>query len=65
MAAVYGSVIGSTITAYTLGDERTRTTIHFLTPFLLLGAIATAKLLSEPPPPSTKLIKLVPFNEID
>ena len=48
VAGVYGSVIGSTTTAYVLGDEKTRTTIHFLAPFLILGAIATAKILSEP-----------------
>lgn len=47
VAGVYGSVIGSTSTAYILGDEKVRTTIHFLVPFLLLGAIGTIKLLSE------------------
>lgn len=45
--AVVGSIIGSTTTAYVLGDEKTRTTIHFLIPFLILGAIGTIKLLSE------------------
>lgn len=47
-AGVYGSIIGGTTTAYILGDEKTKTTIHFLVPFLLLGAIGTIKLLSEP-----------------
>lgn len=47
VVGAFGSVIGSTTTAYVLGDEKTRTTIHFLVPFLIIGAIGTIKFLSE------------------
>lgn len=63
--AVVGSIIGSTTTAYIIGDERVRTSLTFAVPFLLLASIGVLVFLSKPqPPPATKL-KLVPFNEIE
>lgn len=59
-AAVVGSMIGSTTTAYLIGDEDVRTKLTFAAPFLLLVSIGVIKLLSEPP--STTKLKLVPFQ---
>lgn len=60
--AVVGSIIGSTTTAYLIGDEDVRTKLTFAVPFLLLASIGILVLLSEPqPPPGTKLIELVPL----
>ena len=58
--AVVGSIIGSTVTAYIIGDNRVRTNLTFAVPFLLLASIGVIKLLSEPPPTTTAtVIKLV------
>lgn len=57
-AAVVGSMIGSTVTAYIVsGDDNVRTNLTFAVPFLLLASIGVIKLLSEP-----TTLKLVPFQ---
>jgi len=43
----FGSVIGSTATAYLIGDEATRTKINFVIPFILVASIGIVKVLSE------------------
>lgn len=43
----FGSVVGSTATAYLIGDEATRTKINFAIPFILVASIGIVKLLSE------------------
>lgn len=43
----FGSVVGSTVTAYYLGDEATRTKINFAVPFILIASIGIVKLLSD------------------
>ena len=58
--AVVGSIIGSTTTAYLIGDDDVRTKLTFAAPFLLLATIGVLKLLSEPTP--TAKLKLVPFQ---
>ena len=45
--AVVGSIIGSTTTAYLIGDDDVRTKLTFAAPFLLIATIGILKLLSE------------------
>ena len=45
--AVVGSIIGSTTTAYLIGDDDVRTQLTFAAPFLLIATIGILKLLSE------------------
>jgi len=64
VGAVVGSIVGSAVTAFVTGDDQVRTNLTFAVPFILLASIGAIKLLSEPPPSTTEVIKLVPFNEI-